>query len=125
MYCYDENLFRDRWLGPPGVPWLPNFMLTVDCASVQSRTKCSNLWPRCCFHFGKRRDLTHGFRTTLFCPTQKLVCNEFHIEECDPLKIIYVCLHFLGLRMSISALYFLFSVMEMMLTRIDAGVLLL
>ena len=20
MYCYDVNLFRDRWLGPPGVP---------------------------------------------------------------------------------------------------------
>jgi hypothetical protein len=22
MYCYDVNLFRDRWLGPPGVPRL-------------------------------------------------------------------------------------------------------
>lgn len=22
MYSYDENLFRERWLGPPGVPGL-------------------------------------------------------------------------------------------------------
>ena len=29
MYCYDVNLFRDRWLGPPGVPRLFFFMRVI------------------------------------------------------------------------------------------------
>ena len=27
MYKYDEKLFRDRWLGAPGVPWLKDLIM--------------------------------------------------------------------------------------------------
>ena len=86
MYIYDENLFRERWLGPPGVPRLQyiavkhtvgsghqlNFFLDGETQSSFWITPCPRHWNS----FGKHKDPDHGFRTIPFCQLLKLVCSQ-------------------------------------------------
>ena len=127
MYCYDVNLFRDRWLGPPGVPRLICYVcnlhwltlmhaLCASCLGVGSVLGCTEIqplvskpshsvWPRsllaidCAIHI-------FSFASKVFFAVVWCMHLFYHVY----------------LRISIWAKCFQFFVMGMMLIRTAAGV---
>lgn len=81
MYKYDVNLFRDRWLGPPGVPWTHCWEVCALSHVVQS------LWLRYSKLSGMLNARLAGLKIIPFYLTQildSIVDVDYGLEELRP-----------------------------------------